>query len=157
MAFPSGVKSHAADSALVQSARDGNRTAFGELYERYKRMVHGILPAHVPYCEAEDLMQTVFVQALQRLPQLRELESFGRWLAAIARNLASDHHRQRRNLVDIDKLKRADSGLARSGESQAALEAIRPLPEAYRETLMLRLAERMTGPEIAARTSLTPD
>jgi RNA polymerase sigma-70 factor, ECF subfamily len=29
------------------------------------------------------------------------------------------------------------------------------LPEAYRETLVLRLVEGMTGPEIAARTGLT--
>jgi RNA polymerase sigma-70 factor (ECF subfamily) len=29
------------------------------------------------------------------------------------------------------------------------------LPETYRETLLLRLVEGMTGPEIAARTGLT--
>ena len=33
---------------------------------------------------------------------------------------------------------------------------IRELPEAYRETLVLRLVEGMTGPEIAGRTGLTP-
>ena len=37
-----------------------------------------------------------------------------------------------------------------------ALEAIRALPEAYRETLMLRLVEGLSGPEIATRTGLTP-
>ena len=36
-----------------------------------------------------------------------------------------------------------------------ALEAIRSLPDCYRETLMLRLVEGMTGPEIAQRTGLT--
>ena len=36
------------------------------------------------------------------------------------------------------------------------LEIIRSLPEAYRETLVLRLVEGMNGPEIAARTGLTP-
>lgn len=41
-------------------------------------------------------------------------------------------------------------------EALVALEAIRSLPEAYRETLILRLVEGMTGPEIAARTGLTP-
>jgi RNA polymerase sigma-70 factor (ECF subfamily) len=34
------------------------------------------------------------------------------------------------------------------------LEAIRQLPEAYRETLVLRLVEGMTGTEIAERTGL---
>ena len=38
----------------------------------------------------------------------------------------------------------------------AALQAIRRLPEAYRETLILRLVEGMSGPEIAVLTGLTP-
>jgi RNA polymerase sigma-70 factor (ECF subfamily) len=33
---------------------------------------------------------------------------------------------------------------------------IRRLPEAYRDTLMLRLVEGMSGAEIAERTGLTP-
>jgi RNA polymerase sigma-70 factor, ECF subfamily len=37
----------------------------------------------------------------------------------------------------------------------AVLSEIRALPEAYRETLVLRLVEGLTGPEIAARTGLT--
>jgi RNA polymerase sigma-70 factor (ECF subfamily) len=40
-------------------------------------------------------------------------------------------------------------------EALAVLAAIRELPDAYRETLVLRLVEGMTGPEIAARTGLT--
>jgi hypothetical protein len=36
------------------------------------------------------------------------------------------------------------------------LSFVRSLPDAYRETLILRLVEGMTGPEIAARTGLTP-
>jgi RNA polymerase sigma-70 factor (ECF subfamily) len=37
----------------------------------------------------------------------------------------------------------------------ALLNAVRQLPEAYREPLILRFVEGMTGPEIAARTGLT--
>ena len=37
------------------------------------------------------------------------------------------------------------------------LAVIQRLPESYRETLILRLVEGMTGPEIAARTGLTPE
>jgi len=36
------------------------------------------------------------------------------------------------------------------------LAAVRALPEPYREPLILRLVEGMTGPEIAERTGLTP-
>ena len=44
------------------------------------------------------------------------------------------------------------------GDAQDAflvLNQIRRLPDAYRETLILRLVEGMTGPEIAAQTGLT--
>jgi RNA polymerase sigma-70 factor (ECF subfamily) len=40
-------------------------------------------------------------------------------------------------------------------EAQTVLNAVLSLPEAYREPLILRLVEGMTGPEIAARTGLT--
>jgi len=35
------------------------------------------------------------------------------------------------------------------------LDCVRKLPDAYRETLVLRLVEGFTGPEIAERTGLT--
>jgi RNA polymerase sigma-70 factor, ECF subfamily len=151
---PIVFRSQAADPALVRSARDGDRAAFGALYERYKRMVHGVLLAHVPYSDVEDLMQAVFTQALERLPHLRDADAFGGWLAAIARNLAFDHHRRRKELVELNE---HNCGTARAHESELALKAIHSLPEAYRETLALRLIEGMTGLEIAARTNLTPD
>ena len=43
----------------------------------------------------------------------------------------------------------------REGQAAAVLDAVRRLPDAYRETLILRLVEGMTGPEIAARTGMT--
>ncbi len=36
------------------------------------------------------------------------------------------------------------------------LALIRTLPNAYRETLVLRLVEGLTGPEISERTGMTP-
>ena len=42
-------------------------------------------------------------------------------------------------------------------EALEVLDLIRHLPEAYREPLILRLVEGMTGPEIARQTGLTPD
>jgi DNA-directed RNA polymerase specialized sigma24 family protein len=53
------------DAQAVHAARGGDRAAFGELYERYVRMVHGVLLAHVPYAEVDDLLQDVFLIALR--------------------------------------------------------------------------------------------
>jgi RNA polymerase sigma-70 factor, ECF subfamily len=52
------------DVSLVAAARNGDRTAFGRLYDRYARMVHGILLSRVPPSEVDDLVQDVFVLAL---------------------------------------------------------------------------------------------
>jgi RNA polymerase sigma-70 factor, ECF subfamily len=149
------------DAVLVGAARDGDRAAFGRLYERYARMVHGVLLAKVPLGDVDDLVQDVFLRALRRLSTLRENTSFGGWLAAIARNLANDYHR---HSVPVDPFAddRPDNDLGQGstcaeqeGPAIAILDAIRSLPDAYRETLILRLVEGLTGPEIAARTGLT--
>lgn len=142
-------------SALVEAARGGDRFAFGQLYDRYARMVHGILLARVPHGEVEDLVHDVFLLALNRLGQLRQPAAFGGWLAQIARNRASDFHRRPRETVELLEESHGARDPDRM-ETLAALAAIRALPEAYRETLILRLVEGMSGPEIAERTGLTP-
>ena len=147
---------------LVGAARDGDRAAFGRLYDRYARMVHGILLAKAPLEAVDDLVQDVFLLALRRLSTLREIESFGAWLAAIARNLAKDHHRRSapEEQLTVDVPDEEMELRARGGDQQASanliLDAVKSLPDAYREPLILRLVEGMTGPEIAARTGLTP-
>jgi RNA polymerase sigma-70 factor (ECF subfamily) len=150
------------DATLLRAARLGDRAAFGRLYERYARMVHGVLLSKVPAGEVDDLVQDVFMRALRRLSTLRESGSFGAWLAAIARNLANDYHRRsvpEEQLADDTCDNDIDRGKTtgdHEGPGAAILEAIRSLSDAYRETLILRLVEGMTGPEIAARTGLTP-
>jgi RNA polymerase sigma-70 factor, ECF subfamily len=142
------------ERALVEAARDGNRAAFGRLYDRYARMIHGILLARVPRGEVDDLVQDVFLNALRQLRSLRETGAFGGWLARIARNRANDYHRHAHEAVELPE----DLGGPDPPDPEAleALGAIRSLPEAYRETLVLRLVEGMTGEEIAAHTGLTP-
>lgn len=141
------------EAALIRSAQAGNRAAFGELYDRYTRMIHGILLAHVQYADAEDLMQDVFVRAMEQLAGLREPAAFGGWLASIARRAAFDHHRRMKTVVEMpDNLISTDRADAEAFET---LGVIQELPEAYREPLVLRLVEGMTGPEIAERTGLT--
>jgi RNA polymerase sigma-70 factor (ECF subfamily) len=143
------------EATLVRSAQSGDRAAFGTLYERYGRLVHGILLAYVAYHDAEDLMQEVFLKALERLPALREPAAFSGWLMAIARRTAMDHIRSRRPTSDPGPS--LAGGTAPDGEAFAVLAVIQRLPETYRETLVFRLVEGMTGPEIAARTGLAPD
>jgi RNA polymerase sigma-70 factor (ECF subfamily) len=141
------------EAALVRAAQAGDRAAFGTLYAQFSSMVHGILLAHVSFTDAEDLVQDVFLRAMEKLHVLREPEAFGGWLASVARRSALDHHRRSRPAADLPEA--IPGGDRPDGEAFEVLAIIRGLPESYRETLILRLVEGMTGPEIAARTGLT--
>jgi len=138
----------------VEAARDGDRAAFGRLYDLYGRMVHGVLLARVPRDDVEDLVQEVFIKALRQLQSLRDARAFGGWLVTIARNTATD--RMRRQPDPLELSDDVPAPASHEDEARAVLRLIRGLPEAYRETLMLRLVEGMAGPEIAERTGLTP-
>lgn len=148
----------AEDLDLVRAAATGDRAAFGELYVRYARMVHGILLGRVPPGEAEDMVQDVFISAMKQLSGLRAAAAFPGWLAAIARNRALDYFRGSRDRVPLDENQAARQPAGNAGDDAfLVLDVVRRLPEAYRETLILRLVEGMTGPEIALRTGLTPE
>src|SRR5216684_2710394 len=147
--------------SLVAAAREGDRGAFGALYERYARMVHGILLSRVPVGDVEDLLQDVFVRAMRRVHTLRDVACFGGWLATVTRNRANDYHRRSVDQVELtEETQVAAAGPGRGStprhDGSEILEIIRGLPDAYRETLVLRLVEGFTGPEIAERTGLTP-
>jgi len=146
-------KETAIEVVLVKAVLEGDRDGFTGLYDLYAPLVHGILLARVPRIEVDDLVQDIFLHAFKKLHTLRDSAAFGPWIAMIARNRAVDFHRRSREMVEInDDLRGSDEPESRAKE---ILELIRNLPEAYRETLVLRLVEGMTGPEIAERTGLT--
>jgi RNA polymerase sigma-70 factor, ECF subfamily len=140
------------DFALALAARTGDRAAFGRLCARHVRFVRGILLARVPRRDLDDLAQEVFLRALRRVGSLRDATAFGPWLAAIARNAATDRLRRAPTSELPDDL---PGGLRADDPGAAILAAIRELPETYRETLILRLVEGLTGPEIAERIGMT--
>lgn len=145
------------DGHLATEAQAGDRRAFDELYHRYARMVHGILLARVPWGQVEDLKQEVFLTAFERLAALRDAQAFGGWLAQIARNKAGDFHRRDHHMPTVELEAGHQVTEPPSPEAFQVLDMIATLPETYRETLILRLVEGLTGPEIAAQTGLTPE
>ena len=148
---PEAIESR--ESILVRAVLAGDTNTFGQLYELYAPLVHGILLARMPRSEVEDTVQEIFLHALKKLHTLRDANSFGPWIAMIARNRAMDFHRRSHETVELSEdLKSSDTTTSKAEE---ILAIIRTLPDAYRETLVLRLVEGMTGPEIAARTGLT--
>jgi RNA polymerase sigma-70 factor (ECF subfamily) len=143
----------------ARAARDGDRDAFAALYRRFAPTVHGVLVSLVRPAEATDLVHEVFLHALRSIERLDDPARFGAWVCTIARNLARDQHKGRREAAELPEELPARERSEPDGdaeEAERALAALRSLPEAYRETLALRLVEGMNGPEIAERTGMTP-
>lgn len=142
------------DRILVQDAIDGDQRAWRELYLRYSKAVHGCILAKVPVSDAEDLVQDVFMLALSKLASLEDHGRFGGWLLTIARNRRHDYwrrHQPSEEISDDHKQVEQPPSLA----AARALQAIRALPDSYQESLIMRLVEGMTGPEIADRLGLS--
>jgi RNA polymerase sigma-70 factor (ECF subfamily) len=141
----------------VRLAAAGDQRAFAQLHARFAAMVHAILLARMPASDAEDQVQEVFLVAWTKLRQLGDPAQLGAWLGAIARHRAVDWYRRQRASEPLDE-RRAGTGATAPevAEAHEVLAAIRALPEAYRETLVMRLVEGMSGPEIAEVTGLEP-
>lgn len=74
---------------LVRRTQQGDRQAFGELFERYERHIFGIALRQMgDFNEAQELCQDVFVQAMEKIGQLRDVECFGGWLRSIVHRMA---------------------------------------------------------------------
>jgi RNA polymerase sigma-70 factor, ECF subfamily len=85
-----GASDEAAFIALVESARNGDRSAFDQLDRQCRGGIDRVLRSrgvHTPE-DIADLTQEVLIVAWRRLPQLREAARFRSWLWVIARRVA---------------------------------------------------------------------
>ena len=142
---------------LVERAKSGDESAFASLYRCFARAVHGVVLGHVEHQEAEDVTQEVFVEVYRRIDSLRDADAFPSWIRALARNTAIDHSRRRQRAPQVASMSE-EPAAEESGDGELAervLALVRRLPEAFRESLILRLVEGLTGPEIAERTGMT--
>ncbi len=139
-----------AAASLVGRIKQREAGAFQEFYERYSGFVHAIVLAKVPREDSEDIAQEVFLAAFRSIGTLRDENSLGPWIARIARNKSVEYHRRKKPAGELDS--EAVEPYVPKNEANEALDAILALPETYRETLLMRLVEGLTGPEIVKLT-----
>ena len=141
------------EARLVERICAGEKDAFDELYKNLSPMVHGIILARVPRDEVDDIVQDVFISAYNNLHKLRDKKAVNSWVARIARNRAVEFYRRRKLYDELpENLSHKESAKAEASE---ILDVIREMPEAYKDNLIMRLVEGMTGPEIAEKTGLS--
>jgi RNA polymerase sigma-70 factor (ECF subfamily) len=145
------------DRELVLAARQGDRNAFGQLVERYRR---GVVRVVERMCGdpqlAEEAAQEAFVRAWQRLHTYRPEFPFRNWIYAIATNLAVDRLRREPKTAELEAARPqvAGRGLEEQVETQERAGRVRQsilaLPAASRAVLILREYEGLSYQEISA-------
>lgn len=125
------------DRELVHAALD-NPGAFAELYNRHYAAVHRTILAKIrDYHDAEDIAQSVFVEAYNTLTTLKDPERLGAWLHRIAVRRAIDWVRKQirtRNTVDnyADTLRETGRNRAQKITTRAARLMARLAPDQRR-------------------------
>lgn len=91
-------------TALVQANINGDRDAFDEIYNRHVECVKRVVGRRIKdAAEVEELVQEVFIQAMNKLSQLTKPEAFVGWISRIAANMAINRAKRRGRLAFIDQ------------------------------------------------------
>jgi RNA polymerase sigma-70 factor (ECF subfamily) len=91
------------DRDLVRRTRAGEHQAFGFLVDRYQKPVYNVALriSHDPL-DAEDIAQSVFMKAFQKLDSFDDEQQFFSWLYRIAINESINHTKRRREFDELD-------------------------------------------------------
>jgi RNA polymerase sigma-70 factor (ECF subfamily) len=107
--------------------------------------------------EAEDITQNVFAKLMTAITKYeRRTAPFDAWMLRVARNMAIDHIRARRQ-IPFEEVRTSDGGHDQISfeRSQSLRQALELLTEDQREVLILRHVAGLSPSEIAERLDKT--
>lgn len=145
------------DSLLLARAIQGDREAFGNLYERYLGEVQRYIFYRVTNrFDAEDLTETVFIKAWEALPRFEsETVNLRAWLYRIAHNVVVDHYRIRKPADDLPDAQLQDVHPSPEQQTQTQDEhqqlavAIQTLDENLQKVVICRFVNGLSHAETA--------
>ena len=144
---------------VLAQASQGDKDAFGRLYERYtERIFNYVYYRTGNVHDAEDLTARVFQRAMNHIHNYTDRGvPFSAWLYRIAHNLVANWHRDRsrRQEITLDDLPvlvakgdHPETSIVRTEEQDALLRLIRRLPPERQNLLILKFVENLSNAEI---------
>ncbi len=165
------------DVTLVKMSLNSDQSAFGELIDRYKNLVYGLLLSRIrDFDQVEYLAQDTFIEAYVNLGKIRKPANFSSWLCGIATNLCNRWlERQRRESEVMGELslfgeeaegvltiqnatvpKTPEEEYELQEMKKAIWKAIGELPEKSREAILLFYFNDMSHIEISMFLGVAP-
>lgn len=152
------------DQELIARCQRGDLDAFGQIYERYERIVYRFAYHMLgDPDDADDVKQDTFLKAYRTLPGFRGDCSLTTWLLKVAGNLCRDRHKTRTRRGETPLIPEIEASLPDlsdlGGDPARLLErkdlhttlyrVLCGLPDAQRELIVLRDVEGMSYQQIA--------
>ena len=159
---------NASEADLLSQSIQGNRAAFGALYEKYLDQIYQYVYYRIgDHSEAEDLTETVFLKTWQALPKLskqgKDITNLRAWLYRIAHNLVIDHHRTSKPSISLDQVSSLqdmipdpEHAVQTLQESQQLAAAISQLKPNLQQVLICRFINQLTHSETAKIMDIKP-
>jgi RNA polymerase sigma-70 factor (ECF subfamily) len=148
------------DDAVVALATQGDRHAFGELYDRYVEQIYNYVYYRTSDPDdAEDLTERVFLRAIRHIENYEDRGyPISAWLYRIAHNLVANWYRDnsRREEVPLESVafslefsgEHPEPSVLKEEACQQLMAIIHQLPEDRQQLLILKFVERLTNAEI---------
>jgi RNA polymerase sigma-70 factor (ECF subfamily) len=143
---------HEADeTALVESAANGDTDAFAQLFNRYYSMIHAFAyRLSLSGTDAEDIAQETFIKAARALPSFRRESSFKNWLYRIAVNTTEDFRRRSARQSRLAcELEASAREIERPQDHARLTEALAALAADLRQAIVLVYYEGMNHADAA--------
>lgn len=153
------------DASLVYAAQTGDPDAFAELFKRHYPQVKRVVARKLGNLrDADEIAQSAFVRAYERIDRCGGDRRFGAWVQVIANNLAVDHIRAAARTQPSEEPVRGDAALGPNAPEDSVLRgeqvtmlrrALETLPVRQRDVVLARDVDGRRPPEIAAAMGLT--
>jgi RNA polymerase sigma factor (sigma-70 family) len=161
-----GEHSASNDAYLIAECLNGNEKAWEALIQKYKRLVYSIpIKYGASPADAEDILQSVYMQLFCELSKLRRAESLKSWLMVVTSRKCFQWHRRKRNEMTLDDIEEqhpeaiaiSPPETLEAQEEQCLREAIAQLSPRCRELVRLLFYEQPPMPyaEVARRLGLS--
>jgi len=161
------------DAAIVERARRGDRTAYGQLFERHHGRIHGMCARLLRRSDdVDDAVQQTFLEGWRCLGRFEGKSRFTTWLTRIAIHTCFSTRRRLRRLLLVDQRGDEESGrplltvvggphdqhdatlpadeiASRHAREQALNDVLAGVSEKKRAVFVLVDLEGLTSPEAA--------
>jgi RNA polymerase sigma-70 factor (ECF subfamily) len=140
---------------IVNRCRDGERTAFEELFEMYQpRLKYYVRRLDSGGISVDDTLQDIWLTVFRKIHELKDAQVFTVWLYRIARNKVYDEFRNKERfarLPEEDEIPVSDGAepLFDTSDTEKLHAALNELKPYHREVLTLSFIEQMPYQSIA--------